>query len=76
MQIDVWSDYACPWCALGLARLDVALAEFEHGGDVTVVHRSFELDPHAPARAPGTAEEAVRRKYGMRPNRCAPVTRS
>ena len=67
MQIDVWSDYACPWCALGLARLSVALSDFEHGDDVTVVHRSFELDRHAPASSPGTAEEAVARKYGMRP---------
>jgi predicted DsbA family dithiol-disulfide isomerase len=67
MQIDVWSDYACPWCALGLARLNVALGEFEHGEDVTVVHRSFELAPHAPASSPGTAAEAVARKYGMRP---------
>lgn len=67
MQIDVWSDYACPWCALGLARLHVALAQFEHADKVTVVHRSFELDPHAPASSPGTAAEAVARKYGMRP---------
>jgi predicted DsbA family dithiol-disulfide isomerase len=67
MQIDVWSDYACPWCALGLARLTVALSGFERGEDVTVVHRAFELDPHAPASSPGTAEEAVARKYGMRP---------
>src|ERR1700722_6097099 len=67
MQIDVWSDYACPWCALGLARLTVALSDFDHGDDVTVVHRSFELDRHAPVASPGTAEEAVARKYGMRP---------
>jgi predicted DsbA family dithiol-disulfide isomerase len=67
MQIDVWSDYACPWCALGLARLNVALSDFEHGGDVTVVHRSFELDRHAPASTAGTAEQAVARKYGMAP---------
>jgi predicted DsbA family dithiol-disulfide isomerase len=67
MQIDVWSDYACPWCALGLARLNVALSDFEHGDDVTVVHRAFELDRHAPASSPATAEEAVARKYGMRP---------
>jgi predicted DsbA family dithiol-disulfide isomerase len=67
MHIDVWSDYACPWCALGLARLSVALSDFEHGEDVTVVHRSFELDRHAPASSACTAEEAVARKYGMRP---------
>jgi predicted DsbA family dithiol-disulfide isomerase len=65
MQIDVWSDFACPWCALGLARLDVALAEFEHGDELTVVHRSFELDPRAPARRDMTAAQAVAAKYGM-----------
>jgi predicted DsbA family dithiol-disulfide isomerase len=65
MQIDVWSDYACPWCALGLARLRVAVGDFEHGQDVTVVHRSFELDRQAPASISGTVEEAVARKYGM-----------
>ena len=42
MQIDVWSDYSCPWCALGLARLQVALADFEHAAAVTVAHRAFE----------------------------------
>jgi predicted DsbA family dithiol-disulfide isomerase len=67
MQIDVWSDYACPWCALGTARMQVALRDFEHGDDVTVVHRAFELDPRAPARTTATSEEAVSRKYGMSP---------
>jgi predicted DsbA family dithiol-disulfide isomerase len=67
MQIDVWSDYACPWCALGLARLTVALDDFEHGDDVTVVHRAFELDRHAPASSAGSATDAVARKYRMPP---------
>lgn len=68
MQIDVWSDYACPWCALGLARLRVALADFEHAEEVSVVHRAFELDRSAPPRVEGTQEERVARKYGMRPD--------
>jgi predicted DsbA family dithiol-disulfide isomerase len=67
MRIDVWSDYACPWCALGLARLRVALDAFEHGPEVTVVHRSFELHRGAPARSAGSSEDAVARKYGMSP---------
>jgi predicted DsbA family dithiol-disulfide isomerase len=65
MQIEVWSDYACPWCALGLARLEIALGAFEHGESVTVRHRSFELHPRAPARSEGTMEEVVGRKYGL-----------
>jgi predicted DsbA family dithiol-disulfide isomerase len=67
MQIDVWSDYACPWCALGTARLNVALGDFEHGDAVSVVHRAFELDPRAPANSTTSSEEAVSRKYGMPP---------
>src|ERR1700722_18049078 len=67
MQIDVWSDYACPWCALGTARLEVALADFEHRDAVTVAHRAFELDPNAPASTAASSEEAVSRKYGMSP---------
>ena len=55
MQIEVWSDFACPWCALGLARLDAALQTFEHADEIAVVHRSFELDPRL-ARPPRAAD--------------------
>ena len=65
MQIDVWSDFACPWCALGLYRLDAARRVFEHGDEVDVVHRSFELDPRSPARRERSMEEAVAAKYGL-----------
>jgi predicted DsbA family dithiol-disulfide isomerase len=71
MEIQIWSDFACPWCALGLARLDVALEQFEHADDVAQVHRSFELDPSAPSRRDMTMEEALRRKYGMGPEQVA-----
>ena len=65
MRIDVWSDFACPWCVLGLLRLDAALADFEHGDAFEVVHRAFELDPRAPRRRERTMAEAVATKYGM-----------
>jgi predicted DsbA family dithiol-disulfide isomerase len=67
MNIDVWSDFACPWCALGMVRLDAAVAVFEHGAEVEVVHRSFELDPRAPARRGRTMTDAVAAKYGLPP---------
>jgi len=65
MQIDVWSDFACPWCALGLYRLEAACRAFEHGDRVTVVHRSFELDPRAPASRERSMEAAVAARYGL-----------
>jgi predicted DsbA family dithiol-disulfide isomerase len=64
VEVQVWSDFACPWCALGLARLDAARREFEHGDDVEVVHRSFELHPRAAASQERTMIEAVAAKYG------------
>ncbi len=67
MEIDLWSDFACPWCALGLYRLQAALERFEHGDAVVVVHRPFELDPGAPAHRPQTLVDVLAAKYGMSP---------
>ena len=53
MDVEIWSDIACPWCYIGKRRFEAALAEFEHRDDVRVTWRSFELDPSAPARARG-----------------------
>jgi len=45
LQIDVWSDLACPWCYVGKSRLDKAIASSPHADAISVVIRSFELDP-------------------------------
>ncbi|WP_435613061.1 DsbA family oxidoreductase [Streptomyces sp. bgisy159] len=65
MRVEIWSDIACPWCYVGKARFEKALAAFPHRDRVEVVHRSFELDP-------GRAKDDVQpvltmlsRKYGM-----------
>jgi predicted DsbA family dithiol-disulfide isomerase len=68
VQIDIWSDFACPWCALGLARLDAARAQFAHADEIALRHRAFELDPGAPAKRPQTMEEMLSVKYGMNPD--------
>ena len=56
MNVEIWSDIACPWCAVGKRRFERALEQFEHAGDVTVTFRSFELDPDAPAAREVEAE--------------------
>ncbi|WP_201439805.1 MULTISPECIES: DsbA family oxidoreductase [Saccharothrix] len=48
LRLDVWSDFACPWCYIGKRRLEGALARFEHADDVEVVWRSFELNARIP----------------------------
>ena len=47
MQVEIWSDVVCPWCYIGKRRFERALEGFAHRDDVTVVHRSFQLDPTA-----------------------------
>ncbi|MFD5544501.1 DsbA family oxidoreductase [Streptomyces sp. NPDC127079] len=65
MRVEIWSDIACPWCYVGKARFEKALAAFPHRDEVEVVHRSFELDP---GRAKGDVQPVLAmltKKYGM-----------
>ena len=64
MQIEIWSDIACPWCYIGKRRFEAALAGFEHRDEVEVTWRSFELDPGAPAEREGDLAEHLAAKYG------------
>jgi predicted DsbA family dithiol-disulfide isomerase len=65
MDIEIWSDIACPWCYVGKRRFEAALARFEHRDEVTITWRSFELDPEAPAERLGDRAEHLASKYGM-----------
>ncbi|WP_296104565.1 DsbA family oxidoreductase [uncultured Agrobacterium sp.] len=47
--IDIVSDVVCPWCYLGKARLDLALAEVQDEVSVDVNWRPYQLNPDYPA---------------------------
>lgn len=65
MRVEIWSDIVCPWCYIGKARFEAGLAAFAHRGDVEVVHRSFELDPKAPAATDVPVLDMLATKYGV-----------
>jgi predicted DsbA family dithiol-disulfide isomerase len=65
VQIEIWSDIACPWCYIGKRRFEAALAQFEHQDEVRVTWRSFELDPDAPPERTGDRAQRLAEKYGM-----------
>lgn len=67
MQVEIWADVVCPWCYLGKARLDAALAAIEFRDDVDVVYRSFELDPQAPIDRSEPLLGHLSAKYGVDP---------
>ncbi len=65
MEVEIWSDIACPWCYIGKRRFERALAQFPHADEVSVTWRAFELDPEAPGETTGDLAERLADKYGM-----------
>jgi len=65
MKIEIWSDFACPFCYIGKQRLEAALDQFEHKDAVKVIFRSFELDPSAPRDVDYDVHDMLAAKYGM-----------
>ncbi|MBC1229295.1 DsbA family oxidoreductase [Listeria booriae] len=63
MKVEIWSDFACPFCYIGKRNFEAGLKEF--GKDVEVEYRSFELDPNAPVAYDQTMDEILAEKYGM-----------
>lgn len=68
MNVEIWSDVVCPWCAIGKARFEQALESFPQRDEVTVTWRSFELDPQAPKRREGDYVSMLAKKYGTSPS--------
>jgi len=65
VNVEIWSDIACPWCYVGKRRFEAAMESFEHRDEVTVTWRSFELDPAAPAEVEGERAARLAEKYGV-----------
>jgi predicted DsbA family dithiol-disulfide isomerase len=65
MDVEIWSDVACPWCYVGKRRFEAALERFEHRDEIRVTWRSFELDPSAPPEREGDRAARLAEKYGM-----------
>ncbi len=49
VTIDVVSDIVCPWCYLGKARLELAIAEVQDEVGIDINWRPYQLDPDATA---------------------------
>ena len=62
IEVDLVADLACPWCYLGLVRLDRARA-MRPDWPVVVRWRPFFLNPHLPPEGMDRATY-VRRKFG------------
>ena len=68
LQIDVWSDIACPWCYVGKRRLERALQSFDARDSVDLLWHAIELNPSAPREIVegGSHAQRLAKKYGSR----------
>jgi len=66
LKIDVFTDVVCPWCLVGSARLDQALANLPNDIEVEVENHPFYLDPTVPPEGVDVGQ-MLREKYGRDP---------
>ena len=60
MKIEIWSDVVCPFCYIGKASLEQALAQ--SGTEAEIVHRAFRLQP---GQALVPVADMLAQKYGL-----------
>ncbi|HEY0918381.1 DsbA family oxidoreductase [Devosia sp.] len=66
LKVDLFTDTVCPWCLIGAARLDRAIAALPKDVVVDVENHPFYLDPETPAEGHVVAD-MLREKYGREP---------
>jgi len=66
MRIDFVSDVVCPWCAIGLHSLEIALERLGPDFPVELHFQPFELDPGTPPEGKDLTEYLCS-KYGLTP---------
>lgn len=66
LKIDLFTDFVCPWCLVGSARLDAVVARLPEGIDVDIENHPFYLDPSTPEEGVVVAD-MLRERYGRPP---------
>jgi predicted DsbA family dithiol-disulfide isomerase len=63
IRIDILSDPVCPWCAVGLGALELAIRRLADEVTVELNFEPFELNPDMPAGGQNAIEH-IMQKYG------------
>lgn len=64
MKIEVWSDYACPFCYIGKRELEKAIQTTGFEGKIDVQFKAYQLDPGAPAETDESIYTILSKKFG------------
>ena len=63
MLVEIYSDIVCPWCYIGQQQFAEALDLSDHGDEINVEWRAYQLDPRA-GTEPTPVFAAYAKKYG------------
>ena len=72
LKIDFVSDVTCPWCAVGLGALELALGKLKGEVAADIHFQPFELNPHMGSQGQDVAEHLTE-KYGSTPEQQAQI---
>lgn len=65
MRIEIWSDFTCPFCYLGMRNLQAAMQKFPHQDAVRIEFKSFQLAPEAQYGTVSSMKHALTERYGL-----------
>ena len=63
MKIEIFSDFACPFCYIGKKRLEQAIRETGLEDDVEIEYKSYQLNPYASKTEAKPFYESMMEKY-------------
>jgi len=72
VKIDFVSDVSCPWCAVGLSSLEVALGRMQGEVQAEMHFQPFELNPQMVPEGEDTTEHLAK-KYGSTPEQASAI---
>jgi len=64
MQIEIWSDFACPFCYIGKTRLEKAIKK-TGSKDINLIYKAYQLDPSAPKQSAIVARDYYIKRKGL-----------
>lgn len=71
VNVDIYSDIACPWCYIGKRRFEKAVAALPFSENIDVTWHAFQLDPSAPEHFEGSGIDYFVNERGMEAEKVA-----
>ncbi len=65
MKIEIWSDFACPFCYIGEKRLMKAIEELNLEDQIDIEFKSFQLDVNAKSHPDKDIHQLIAEKYNI-----------